>query len=154
VSTSLATRLRRHVEHLADDIGERHVLAPESLHAAERYIVETWRGLGFEVNRQSYEAQGVDSANLEITIAGTDRSAEIVLAGAHYDTVPGSPGPTTMPAAWRGSSSWPACYARHGRRARSGSSLSSTRNRLFSSGARWEAVSMRVRRARAVTTSA
>ncbi len=92
MSTSLATRLRRHVEHLADDIGERHVLAPESLHAAERYIVETWRGLGFEVNRQSYEAQGVDSANLEITIAGTDRSAEIVLAGAHYDTVPGSPG--------------------------------------------------------------
>jgi Zn-dependent M28 family amino/carboxypeptidase len=88
----LAAALRRHVEHLAGKIGERHVLKPESLHAAECYITERWRALGFEVTRQAYEAQGVDSANLEITIAGADCSAQIVLAGAHYDTVPGSPG--------------------------------------------------------------
>jgi len=92
VSASLAARLRRHVERLADEIGERHVLCPEALHAAERYIGDALRSLGYEVSRQSYQAQGVDSANLEVTIAGSGRAAEIVLAGAHYDTVPGSPG--------------------------------------------------------------
>jgi Zn-dependent M28 family amino/carboxypeptidase len=92
MSISLESRLRRHVERLADEIGERHVLRPEALHAAERYIGETLRALGYEVSRQAYEAQGVDSANLEVSIAGSGAASEIVLAGAHYDTVPGSPG--------------------------------------------------------------
>ncbi len=91
-SHDLESALRGHVKRLAGDIGERHVLRPASLHAAERYIGESFATLGFDVNRQAYEAQGVDCANLEITIAGADRSSEIVLAGAHYDTVPGSPG--------------------------------------------------------------
>ena len=92
MTASLATRLRRHVERLAGEIGERHVLRAAALQAAERYVGETLRALGYDVARQSYEAQGVDCANLEVTIAGSDRAAEIVLAGAHYDTVPGSPG--------------------------------------------------------------
>jgi Zn-dependent M28 family amino/carboxypeptidase len=92
MSISLESRLRRHVERLADEIGERHVLRPEALHAAERYIGETLRALGYEVSRQAYQAQGVDSANLEVSIAGSGAASEIVLAGAHYDTVPGSPG--------------------------------------------------------------
>ncbi len=92
MTVSLESRLRRHVERLADEIGERHVLRPQALHAAERYIGETLRAIGYAVNRQAYEAQGVDSANLEISIAGNARAGEIVLAGAHYDTVPGSPG--------------------------------------------------------------
>ena len=92
MDASLAGRLRRHVERLAGEIGERHVLRPAALHAAERYIGEALRALGHDVARLNYEAQGVDSANLEVTIAGGDRAGEIVLAGAHYDTVPGSPG--------------------------------------------------------------
>lgn len=92
MTVSLEARLRRHVERLAGEIGERHVLRPEALAAAERYIAATLRDLGCEVTRQNYEAQGVDCANLEVTIAGGARAAEIVLAGAHYDTVPGSPG--------------------------------------------------------------
>ncbi len=92
MTETLATRLRRHVERLAGEIGERHVLRPQALHAAERYIAATLRGLGHAVARQNYEAQGVDCANLEVTIAGGARKSEIVLAGAHYDTVPGSPG--------------------------------------------------------------
>jgi Zn-dependent M28 family amino/carboxypeptidase len=92
VTDSLASRLRRHVERLAGEIGERHVLRPQALHAAERYIGETLGALGYAVARQNYEAQGVDCANLEVTIPGAGRAAEIVLAGAHYDTVPGSPG--------------------------------------------------------------
>jgi Zn-dependent M28 family amino/carboxypeptidase len=92
VADTLEARLRRHVEKLAGEIGERHVLRPQALHEAERYISAALRAAGHAVDRQNYEAQGVDCANLEITIAGTRRSAQIVLAGAHYDTVPGSPG--------------------------------------------------------------
>ncbi len=92
MTATLATALRRHVEQLATEIGERHVLRPDALHAAERYICDTWNALGYEVVRQAYDAQGVESANLEITVAGAARAGEIVLAGAHYDTVPGSPG--------------------------------------------------------------
>jgi Zn-dependent M28 family amino/carboxypeptidase len=89
---TLTARLRRHVEQLAGEIGERHVLRPDALHAAERYIVDMFHDAGCVVARQNYEAQGVDCANLEVTIAGQARAEEIVLAGAHYDTVPGSPG--------------------------------------------------------------
>jgi len=92
VNPSLASRLRRHVERLAGEIGERHVLRPAALHAAERYVVEALRALGYAMNRQNYRAQGVDCANLEVVIEGGARATEIVLAGAHYDTVPGSPG--------------------------------------------------------------
>jgi Zn-dependent M28 family amino/carboxypeptidase len=89
---ALSQRLRRHVEQLADEIGERHVLRPKALQAAEHYIGDSLQALGYDVTRQNYEAQGVDCANLEVTIAGGQRGGEIVLAGAHYDTVPGSPG--------------------------------------------------------------
>jgi len=92
VTASLEARLRRHVEQLAGEIGERHVLRPEALAAAEQYIAETLRGFGYAVTRQNYEAQGVDCANLEVAIAGSNAASGIVLAGAHYDTVPGSPG--------------------------------------------------------------
>ncbi len=88
----LATRLRRHVEALAGDIGERHVRRPQALHAAEEYIASEFRALGYEVARQTYRAEGVASSNLEVTVPSAGGASEIVLVGAHYDTVPGSPG--------------------------------------------------------------
>lgn len=89
---ALALRLRRHVEALAGDIGERHVGRPRALHAAEAFIAGELASLGYEVARQTYVAEGVESSNLEVTVPGANRASEIVLVGAHYDTVPGSPG--------------------------------------------------------------
>jgi Zn-dependent M28 family amino/carboxypeptidase len=89
---ALGERLRGHVGHLAGAIGERHVRRPAALHAAERFIRESWSRLGYDVVRQPYQACGVESANLEITIRGRAEPSAIVLAGAHYDTVDGSPG--------------------------------------------------------------
>lgn len=91
-SHTLRDRLRRHVQHLAGDIGERNVLRPGALDAAGRHIERTFQEAGYEVVRQETTTEGVTSANLEATLAGTERPGEIVLAGAHYDTVPGSPG--------------------------------------------------------------
>jgi Zn-dependent M28 family amino/carboxypeptidase len=87
-----ASRLKRHVEALAGEIGERHVGRPQALHAAECYIAGEFAAIGHAVARQAYLAEGVESANLEVAIPGRTRAGEIVLAGAHYDTVPGSPG--------------------------------------------------------------
>jgi Zn-dependent M28 family amino/carboxypeptidase len=89
---ALESPLRRHVVALAADIGERHVGRPQALHAAEAYLAGELAGLGYEVARQTYVAGGVPSSNLEVTLPGGPRGSEIVLAGAHYDTVPGSPG--------------------------------------------------------------
>jgi Zn-dependent M28 family amino/carboxypeptidase len=84
--------LRRHVEVLAGEIGERNVRRPEKLAAAERYIAREWSEQGYEVAAQRYVAAGVDCANLEVLIPGATLPEEIIVAGAHYDTVEGSPG--------------------------------------------------------------
>jgi len=90
--STLEERLRRHVQILAGEIGERHVWRPQALRAAADYIRGQFEALGFAVAAQPYEVGGVRCENLEVAIAGSRRAGEIVLAGAHYDTVEGSPG--------------------------------------------------------------
>ncbi len=86
----LAARLRAHVSALAARIGERNVYRPEALHAAADYIRGQWQAQGHPVAAQAYTAAGVACENLEVVRSGPSR--EIVLVGAHYDTVAGSPG--------------------------------------------------------------
>lgn len=88
----IVSSLRQHVFKLAEDIGERNIYHPQALHDAERYIKETWQAMGYEVHTQAYEVNGVRSANLEIKIPGSNKANEILLVGAHYDSVRGSPG--------------------------------------------------------------
>jgi len=83
-------RLRTHVYELAGKIGEHNVFHPDALHAAEAYITNEWQQQGYEVRKQTYTAQDVECANLEITRAGN--STDVILIGAHYDSVFGSPG--------------------------------------------------------------
>lgn len=88
----LEEHLRAHVEKLACEIGERNVWRPNALHMAADYIRDTWCQLGYEVHAQGYDAKGVWSENLSIEIPGGKLANEIILAGAHYDSVKGSPG--------------------------------------------------------------
>jgi Zn-dependent M28 family amino/carboxypeptidase len=88
----LEQRLRRHVQALAGEIGERHVWRPRALHAAAHYIRSQFEASGFTVSVQAYEAQGVRCENLEVALPGSHRPDEIFVVGAHYDTVEGSPG--------------------------------------------------------------
>jgi Zn-dependent M28 family amino/carboxypeptidase len=85
-------RLRRHVQTLAGEIGERHIWRPQALRAAADYVRAQFEALGYAVAAQAYDVRGVHCENLEVAIPGSRRAAEIVLAGAHYDTVAGSPG--------------------------------------------------------------
>lgn len=88
----ISASLRAHVYQLADTIGERNVYHPDALHAAEDYIRQTWEAMGYEVRPQEYTVMGVRSANLEVSVPGGGNAGEILLVGAHYDTVYGGPG--------------------------------------------------------------
>ena len=84
--------LRRHVGMLAGQIGERNVWHPEALAAAARYIRETLEDLGYEVHTQSFESRDVTLQNLEVELLGARAPQEIIVLGAHYDSVAGAPG--------------------------------------------------------------
>jgi len=87
-----AARLRRHVHALAGEIGERNVWRPVALAAAAGYIRGEFEALGYSVAAQTYRVNDIDCDNLEVVIPGAAKPAEIILVGAHYDTVAGSPG--------------------------------------------------------------
>jgi hypothetical protein len=88
----LTQRLRMHVEQLAGRIGERNVFCPRALQAAASYIEHEWQQQGHAVTQMGYDVSGVQCLNLETTRPGSARQREILLLGAHYDTVPGCPG--------------------------------------------------------------
>ena len=85
-------KLKRHVETLAQQIGERNVWHSEALLAAASYIRETLEDLGYEVKVQSFDSEGMSVQNLEVEISGDTASHEIIVLGAHYDSVFGTPG--------------------------------------------------------------
>lgn len=91
-SLSLADHLRAHVTHLAVKIGQRNVFQPQALHATAEFIRREWAAQGYQVNSQFYETKGVKSENLEVIRKGKTLPEEIILIGAHYDTVSGTPG--------------------------------------------------------------
>ncbi len=83
---------RRHVYRLAEEIGEHNIYHPEALHAAETYIQESFEEQGYQVTRLEYTVNEVSTANLEVSCPGSKHPEEIILIGAHYDSVIGSPG--------------------------------------------------------------
>jgi Zn-dependent M28 family amino/carboxypeptidase len=91
VDIDLRERLRRHVEVLANDIGERHVGRPDALEAAAKYIESQFASFGLKFAIQEYPAHGILVRNIEVEIRGSDRSDEILILGAHYDSVPNCP---------------------------------------------------------------
>jgi Zn-dependent M28 family amino/carboxypeptidase len=91
-SNNLADNQRQHVHRLASVIGERNVHYPERLQASEAYIRSVWEEQGYAVATQAYALDGLRCANLEASRRGTLYPDAIILLGAHYDTVRGSPG--------------------------------------------------------------
>lgn len=92
VADNVIERLRGGVQRLAGEIGERNVFHPQALRDAADYIERVWTSQGYDVIRYEYELDGENWANLEVTRRGERRPGEIVLIGAHYDSVFGSPG--------------------------------------------------------------
>ena len=87
----LEARLSRHVEALSMDIGERHVWKPAGLRAAAALLAEALGELGTP-GREAWTAEGSLVENLWVDLPGSGLADEVVIVGAHYDTVRGSPG--------------------------------------------------------------
>lgn len=90
---SLAEELRQDVSRLAVDIGERNLRdRPRELAQAADWIEAKYKAAGLATGRQEYEVLGTVCCNLDAEIPGKTRPEEIVIVGAHYDTVPGTRG--------------------------------------------------------------
>lgn len=109
----LVDALRQHVFKLAEDIGERNIYHPQALHAAERYIKDTWQAMGYEVHTQAYEVNGVRSANLEIEIPALTRPMKFCWWGHIMIQSAGVPVPMTMAVAWPRYWNYRVCLSHH-----------------------------------------
>jgi hypothetical protein len=96
---ALREELRADVQKLAGEIGERNVWHYPQLNAAADFIEDSFSRAGLEPRRDSYEVRGQACHNLEAEIPGSPQGAAvssppppIILIGAHYDSVFGSPG--------------------------------------------------------------
>ena len=86
----LREELRAHVQKLAGEIGERNMWHYPQLNMAADFIETSLSRAGLHPRRDSYELRGQACHNIEVEIPGTH--PEILLIGAHYDSVFGSPG--------------------------------------------------------------
>ncbi len=92
VPAELVANLQKHVDRLAGLIGPRHLDLPQSLAAAATLIERELSQSGYSVERQNYDVRGHAVANLIAEIRGSKKPDQIVLLGAHYDTVDTTPG--------------------------------------------------------------
>jgi Peptidase family M28 len=86
----LRDELRADVEMLGGQIGERNVIRYPQLVAATEFIENSFRATGLQPRRDTYAVNNRDCHNIETEIRGS--SPEIILIGAHYDSVFGAPG--------------------------------------------------------------
>jgi Zn-dependent M28 family amino/carboxypeptidase len=89
---ALRERLRRQVQRLAGDIGERSQAKRAGAVRAAAYLQGELNLMGYTVATQEYDAHGERWRNLEATLRGSVRADEIIVVGGHYDTVEGAPG--------------------------------------------------------------
>ncbi len=84
--------LKRVVYTLAGDIGPRAYFQKNALDKAEEFIVSEFRRQGYTVSFQPYEVEGRVYRNIYVEIRGRLIPDKILIIGAHYDTVMGTPG--------------------------------------------------------------
>jgi hypothetical protein len=114
---ALREELRADVQKLAGEIGERNMWHYTQLNAAADFIEDSFSRAGLYPRRDSYEIRGQACYNIEVEIPGQQGAAsaeataakaavssgavasakaasppQIILIGAHYDSVFGSPG--------------------------------------------------------------
>ena len=87
---ALRAELAADVQTLAGDIGERNMRRYPQLNAAADFIEGSFSRAGLQPRRDTYEVNGRACHNIEAEIRGA--RPQIVVIGAHYDSVFGSPG--------------------------------------------------------------
>ncbi|OHB77935.1 MAG: hypothetical protein A2W31_16445 [Planctomycetes bacterium RBG_16_64_10] len=88
----LAGQLQRDVASLADGIGQRNIWHSARYHRAAELIAARFEDLGYGVSRQPFRAHDQLCLNVIADRCGSDRRDEIVILGAHYDSLHGTVG--------------------------------------------------------------
>jgi Zn-dependent M28 family amino/carboxypeptidase len=88
----LLAQIKRDVQMLAGEIGARGTFDPPRLRQAADFIASEFSRAGHSVRRLPFIAGGARVENLEVEVRGASAPDEIVVIGAHYDTVPTTPG--------------------------------------------------------------
>jgi len=84
--------LSKTVHYLAEEIGPRSYTQSDALQKTTDYIKSELSAYGYEVSVQAYNAKERTFENIYVVRKGTTRPDKILVIGAHYDTVPGTPG--------------------------------------------------------------
>ena len=92
VEKQIELRLRSHVAALSGSIGPRTLENPQSIVATLDYLRRQFQSIGHRMTEETYPVDTVEATNLVINVAGQNEDAAVVLLGAHYDTVAGTPG--------------------------------------------------------------
>lgn len=88
----ISSRLQQHVHFLAGETGQRHIWNPAALQAAADYVEKTFALAGYQVGKQEFTVYNRSTYNLEAELPGQTSPSDIIVVGAHYDTVFDSPG--------------------------------------------------------------
>jgi Peptidase family M28 len=88
----LRDSLREHVNALAVDIGPRTPLNGDGLVRAAKYIRSVFEEAGLPVRQQDYQYYDQRVTNVLATHSTATGASAYYVIGAHYDTVPGTPG--------------------------------------------------------------
>ncbi|HNR88981.1 MAG TPA: M28 family peptidase [Spirochaetota bacterium] len=81
----------RILHRLSVEIGERTLRRYDRLEETRAFITERLSATG-HAYAEEYTVEGKTVANIVAEIPGTERPNEIIVIGAHYDTVEGTPG--------------------------------------------------------------
>ena len=89
---ALAAALKAHVEAIA--AREHNLDHYDDLEKVARYIEGVLESYGHTVGRQVFTVGGKPVRNIDVTLepAGSPRDPDVIVVGAHYDSVTGSPG--------------------------------------------------------------
>src|SRR5262249_46211046 len=84
--------LRKTVQHLAVEIGERNAAQSWNLATATDDLALSLEKLGYEVRRQGIVAGDAVVQNLAVHVSGGEHGGQAIVVGAHFDTAEGTPG--------------------------------------------------------------
>ncbi len=88
----LREHLMQHIYYLAGKIKERNMWHYRHLQLSEQYIETVFKQYGYQTTQQEYLVKQLPVRNIIAEYKGTSQPDEIIIIGAHYDSVVGSPG--------------------------------------------------------------
>lgn len=84
--------LRKTVHKLSDEIGSRGYNQKDALDISIEYISSEFESYGYDLNIQTYTVNDMKYQNIWVEKKGAIFPDKVLVVGAHYDTVTGTPG--------------------------------------------------------------